>query len=115
MAFTFKWTAEFTEWFESLTVAEKKSFAVSLFLLEEKGPLLGRPYADTLKGSAYPNMKELRATHKGDVALRAAFAFDPKRNAILLIGGDKHGKRGFYGSLIRKADELYATHLASLK
>ena len=56
----------------------------------------GRPYVDTVKGSAFPNMKELRTAHDKHLALRAFFAFDPKRSAILLIGGDKHGRRGFY-------------------
>jgi hypothetical protein len=49
------------------------------------------------------------------LALRAFFAFDPMRSAILLIGGDKHGRRGFYEKLIRKADELYREHLRTLK
>jgi hypothetical protein len=84
-------------------------------LLEEKGPLLGRPYADTLNGSKHKNMKELRAPHKKDVALRAAFAFDSNRAAILLIGGDKHGERGFYEKMIAKADELFTAHLAALE
>ncbi len=113
MAYTVTATVEFTEWFDSLTAAEQDTFAVAIKLLQEKGPMLGRPYADTLRGSAYPNMKELRIAHKKDVALRAAFAFDPNRAAILLIGGDKHAKRGFYGKLLRKADEIFAAHLRS--
>ena len=60
-------------------------------------------------------MKELRIAHKNSIALRAAFAFDPKRAAILLIGGDKHATRGFYGKLLRKADEIFAKHLNTLK
>lgn len=115
MAYTVTASPEFTEWFASLSAGERESFTVAILLLQEKGPTLARPYADTLKGSAYPNMKELRVAHKNDTALRAAFAFDPKRAAILLIGGDKHGKRGFYGKLLRRADELYAQHLRSLK
>ncbi len=80
-----------------------------------KRPVLARPYVDTVKGSAFPNMKELRTAHDKHLALRAFFAFDPQRAAILLIGGDKHGRRGFYEKLIRKADELYREHLRVLK
>ena len=77
--------------------------------------MLARPYVDTVKGSAFPNMKELRTPHDKHLALRAFFAFDPKRSAILLIGGDKHGHRGFYENLIREADKLYCNHLRTLK
>ena len=59
-------------------------------ILGEKGPLLGRPQADTLKGSRHPNMKELRFDADGGV-WRVAFAFDPERKAILLVAGDKGG------------------------
>lgn len=57
-------------------------------LLEKFGPQLGRPWADTLKGSRHPNMKELRFA-AADGVWRAAFAFDPRRKAILLVAGDK--------------------------
>lgn len=81
-------------------------------LLEEDGPQLGRPFADTLKGSAYANMKELRVTARR-LAIRIAFAFDPKRNAVLLVAGDKRGvsETRFYKMLIAKADRLFARHL----
>jgi hypothetical protein len=84
-------------------------------LLQEKGYTLSRPFADTLKGSAYPNMKELRTAHKSGTALRAAFAFDTNRAAILLIGGDKHGTRDFYSKFVQRADELFAAHLSALR
>ena len=115
MAYTVNTTREFNQWFKGLTAAERESFAVAVNLLKEKGPLLGRPYADTLKGSAHRNMKELRMAHKSDIALRAAFAFDPARAAILLIGGDKHSARGFYRKLIKQADDLFSAHLALIK
>lgn len=60
-------------------------------------------------------MKELCTAHDKHLTLRAFFAFDPKRTAILLIGGDKHARRGFYEKFIRKADELYREHLRALK
>ena len=84
-------------------------------LLERFGPQLGRPNVDTLNGSHYANMKELRF-NSADGVWRFAFAFDPKRQAIILCGGDKSGtsKKAFYGPLIRKADERFANHLSKL-
>jgi hypothetical protein len=75
---------------------------------------LARPYADTLKGSAFPNMKELRVQHAGR-PYRTLFAFDPRRCAILLIGGDKTGNKRFYEEMIPKAESIYAQHLRELQ
>ncbi len=85
-------------------------------LLKMFGPQLGRPHCDTLNGSRYTNMKELRFTLP-DGEWRVAFAFDPERRAILLIGGSKSGssERKFYRSLNRIADKRFAEHLESLK
>jgi len=85
-------------------------------LLAEFGPNLGRPTADTLKASKHANMKELRFAWTGEV-WRVAFAFDPKRQAILLTAGDKAGadQRRFYKRLIAVADARYADHLATLR
>lgn len=71
------------------------------------GRILGRPYADVLHGSKYMNLKELRA-HAGNHILRVAFCFDTVRNAVLLIGGDKKGKKEklFYKKLIKDAEKL---------
>jgi len=84
-------------------------------LLAEFGPNLGRPTVDTLKGSRHANMKELRFSWAGQV-WRVAFAFDPQRQAILLVGGDKGGadQRRFYKRLLTVADERYDDHLGSL-
>jgi len=84
-------------------------------LLAEYGPNLGRPTVDTLKGSRHSNMKELRFLWSGQV-WRVAFAFDPQRQAILLVGGDKGGadQRRFYKRLIKVADERYSEHLGTL-
>lgn len=84
-------------------------------LLGEFGPNLGRPTVGGLKGPKHPNMKELRFGWEGGV-WRFAFAFDPKRQAILLVGGDKGGadQRRFYKRLIAVADERFDEHLASL-
>jgi hypothetical protein len=79
--------------------------------LQELGPSAGRPLADTVEGSRHPNMKELRITQ----TMRAFFAFDPERTAILLIGGDKAGKaKRFYKKMIPVADRIYNRHLREL-
>ena len=85
-------------------------------LLKDYGPQLGRPYVDTLKGSKYANMKELRFD-AGDGVWRVAFAFDTRRHAILLVAGDKSGgsESRFYRQLIARAEKRYAAHLKSLK
>lgn len=85
-------------------------------LLQKFGPQLGRPRVDTLKGSRHANMKELRF-HAADGQWRVAFAFDPKRRAILLLGGDKSGQseKRFYRELIRKGDDRFDAHLMRLK
>ena len=85
-------------------------------LLEQFGPQLGRPRVDTLNGSRHANMKELRFDASGGV-WRFAFAFDPKRRAIILCGGDKSGgsEKRFYRQLIHKADDRFDTHLAVIK
>ncbi len=84
-------------------------------LLEQFGPQLGRPQVDTLNGSRHANMKEIRFGAAGG-EWRAAFAFDPAREAVLLVAGDKSGGSGrrFYRALIRKADERFDRHLARL-
>jgi hypothetical protein len=85
-------------------------------LLEQFGPMLGRPRVDTLNGSRHANMKELRFKSGGGV-WRVAFAFDPKQKAIVLVAGDKSGRseKRFYKTLIGKADERFDAHLGRLK
>jgi hypothetical protein len=86
-------TDEFKEWWETLTVLERDEVLASIEVLEEFGPGTGRPTVDSLKGSRHPNMKELRPTR----TIRVFFAFDPRRVAILLIGGSKAGRtKRFY-------------------
>ena len=86
-----------------------------VLLLKARGHELGRPRAYTLKGSGYPNIKELRFD-ASDGVWRVAFAFDPERKAVILVAGDKSGKgqKQFYKILIRKADRRYAAHLEAL-
>ncbi len=109
-------TDVFDEWFADLDDDAQAEVIAKVDLLKLLGPGLRRPHADTLNGSKYANMKELRASTAGKV-LRIAFAFDPGRSGILLVGGDKAGvsTKRFYKQLIEKADELYAAHLAASK
>jgi hypothetical protein len=87
-----------------------------LKLLEKIGPALGRPRVDTLKGSAHANMKELRFAADGG-QWRVAFAFDPRRRALILVAGDKSGgsEKRFYKQLIAKADRRFAAHRSRLQ
>ena len=105
-------TVELGRWMGEQSDDAKEEIAVLLELLRAKGPHLSRPYADTLKGSHFANMKELRINAKR-MAIRIAFAFDPQRNAILLVAGDKRGisETVFYRRLIARADGLYAKYL----
>jgi hypothetical protein len=98
---------------ESPTI--RTSVVAAVEMLINFGPQLGRPYVDTLKGSHYPNMKELRITVPSG-EWRVSFAFDPQRRAILLTGGSKSGTSSerFYERLIRVSDRRYANHLAKL-
>ncbi len=84
-------------------------------LLAEFGPNLGRPTVDTLKGTSHASMKEMRFNWMGE-AWRVAFAFDPQRQAVLLVGGDKSGadQKRFYKRLISVADKRYSKHLKTL-
>ena len=85
-------------------------------LLEQFGPRMGRPHADTLNDSRHANIKELRFD-AADGVWRVAFAFDPNRKAILLVAGDKSGvgEKRFYRQLIDKADARFDAHLAKIK
>ena len=113
MAWEIEVTSEFRDWFAELSPSERIAIARKVDVLEERGPNLGRPEIDTLKGSRFPNMKELRIQHQG-AAYRVALAFDPRRVAILLIGGRK-GPKKWYRKLIAAADRLYADYLEELK
>jgi hypothetical protein len=112
------WEVEFSDefelWWQTLDEDERESLLAGVKLLQELGPLLGRPHADTVKGSRHSNMKELRTQHRGR-PLRTLFAFDPRRSAILLIGGDKTGDDRFYDRMIPLADRLYDEHLHELR
>lgn len=114
------WQVEFHPAFEVEVLTFARDVRIALIavakLLSDYGPQLGRPHADTLKGSKFPNMKELRF-EGDDGEWRAAFAFDPERKAIVLVAGDKSGgsQKRFYRNLIAKADLRFSEHLETLK
>jgi hypothetical protein len=102
-------TAVAEEWILGLDDDDYAAMLAAIELLEEQGPALGRPAADRIEGSRHHNMKELRSFGGH---LRALFAFDPKRRAIVLLGGDKRDDwSGWYERNIPIADDLYDEHL----
>lgn len=107
---------DFDPEFDGLPAKVQDELLAMMALLEVYGPMLGRPHADTLAGSRYANMKELRF-NAADGVWRVAFAFDPERQAILLVAGDKTGvaQTRFYKGLIARADSRFAGHLKALK
>ena len=114
MVWEVEFTDEFEAWWNTLSEVEQDAIDVSVNLLQELGPHLPRPHADTLHGSRHANMKELRSQCQGR-PLRTLFAFDPRRTAILLVGGDKTGDDRFYERMIPLADGLYDEHLRQLR
>ena len=107
-----EYTDEFGLWWERCSLEEQERIAAAVELLEELGPSLGRPIVDAVKGSRHSNMKELRPPGG---FLRVLFAFDPRRTAILLFGGDKRGRwSAWYDAAVPVADRLYDVHLSVL-
>lgn len=107
---------EFEPEFDALAEDVQTEILALSRLLQQFGPHLARPRVDTLKGSRHANMKELRFSAAGG-EWRVAFAFDPRRRAILLVAGDKSGgsEKRFYRELMRKANDRFDAHLARLK
>ncbi len=109
-----EYTDEFEAWWASLTGDEQESVAAYVELLERRGPQLPHPYSSGVLGSRHGHMRELRIQHAGR-PYRVLYAFDPRRVAILLIGGDKTGDDRWYEKFVPLADDLYDRHLAELK
>ena len=105
-------TDEFADWFGRLTQPEQDNVIAVVELLAEHGPQLDRPYADRIKGSKYHNMKELRPRGTAKHC-QVLFLFDPRRQAILLVGGDKSGQ--WDATAIPEAERLYEIYLNELK
>jgi hypothetical protein len=109
-----EYTDEFGAWWQGLSEAERQSVDASVRLLEACGPQLGHPHSSGIARSRHARMRELRVQHRGR-PYRILYAFDPRRTAILLIGGDKTGKDRWYDEYVPLADRLYDVHLATLK
>jgi|SRR6476661_1374756 len=109
-----EFTDEFGEWWDDLTEEEQKSVALSVRLLQELGPALPFPHCSGIAGSKHARMRELRIQHQGR-PYRVLYCFDPRRVAILLIGGDKTGDSRWYETYVPLADKIYTEHLRGLK
>lgn len=111
------WAVEFTDefgrWWSGLSEGEQESVAASVRLLEVRGPDLGFPHSSAISASRHGHMRELRTQHRGR-PIRTLYAFDPRRTAILLIGGDKTGDDRWYEVHVPLADRLYDEHLDQL-
>ena len=105
----------FDDWLSSLNDNDRACVYASLILLREKGPMLSRPYADTINGSHHSNMKELRIQSRGD-PIRVFFAVDPYRTAILLCAGNKmSNEKRFYDVMLPIADREFTHYLKELE
>lgn len=114
MAWEVEYTDEFGQWWATLSADEQVEINAKVLLLQERGPVLPRPHSDVIVTSKHSNMKELRGS-VGEAELRVLYAFDPKRSAILLIGGDKNGNKKWYDEFVPIADRLFDQHLAELE
>jgi hypothetical protein len=113
MIWNVEYTDEFGAWWDTLTEAEQDALTVSVRLLVERGPQLGFPHSTSIMSSRHEHMRELR-TQRGGRPFRTLYAFDPRRTAILLIGGDKTGNDRWYLEYVPIADRLYDDHLEQL-
>jgi hypothetical protein len=111
-----EYTDEFEAWWDTLSVDEQAAITVRVDRLQGHGPNLRRPLVGEIQGSKFdPRMKELRV-EAGPASIRVLFIFDPRRTAILLIGGDKAGAwKRWYRTAIPEADRLYEQHLEELR
>jgi hypothetical protein len=118
MSWEVEFTDEFEAWWNDLSVEEQEEINAKVELLEERGPTLPRPHVDRIHQSRHQNMKELRGELSGKSDkeyLRVLFAFDPRRTALLLLGGDKTDDPSWYDRFVPIADDLFDQHLAELK
>ena len=113
MGFEVEYTDEFGEWWSSLDEQEQESVDAAVGLLVSLGPYVPFPRSSGIKGSRHRHMRELRVQHQGR-PYRILYAFDPRRVAILLIGGDKTGDSRWYPRFVPLADALYDTHMREI-
>lgn len=109
-----EFTDEFGKWWESLSEDEQDSVDYYVRLLEERGATLGYPYSSRVESSRHEHMRELRVQHAGK-PYRVLYAFDPRRMAILLIGGDKTGDDRWYEKNVPLADQIYEAFIEELR
>ncbi|BAZ17220.1 hypothetical protein NIES4071_90980 [Calothrix sp. NIES-4071] len=114
MAYEVEYTNEFYQWWVTLDTQAQASIDATVMQLEEKGPLLAFPYSSGIKASRHEQMRELRVQHKGE-PYRILYAFDPRRVAVILLGGNKVGNDRWYEENIPKADKLYDVLLEELR
>src|SRR2546428_719631 len=114
MAWDVEYTDEFEAWWDALSAAEQSDVGAVVRLLEVKGPTLGYPYSSGVEGSQHGHMRELRIQHQGR-PYRVLYAFDPRRIALLLLGGDKTGDNRWYEENVPKADAFYDEHRRQLE
>jgi hypothetical protein len=114
MAWEVEFTDEFGKWWDQLSAPEQKSVDFTVSLLQEVGPTLKMPHSSGVASSRHSHMRELRIQHEGR-PYRVLYAFDPRRAAILLIGGDKTGNDRWYEEYVPLADELYDRHLREVE
>jgi hypothetical protein len=114
MAWDVEFTDEFGEWWDTLDAEEQDTIAVAVGRLEETGPQFPYPYSSKITTSRHGQMRELRAPHRG-APYRVLCAFDPRRVALLLIGGSKEGDDRWYERFVPIADALYDAHLAEIR
>jgi hypothetical protein len=114
MKWDIEYTDEFGSWWKTLREDEQEDIVAIVTLLEEKGTTLPFPFSTGIEGSKYSHMRELRVQSKSN-PLRILYAFDPRRTAILLIGGNKRGDKRWYTKFVPIADKLYEDYLAELK
>lgn len=114
MAWEIVETQTYGFWFDDLDNDQQDAVIARLQLLQEQGPSLPRPVVDRIEGSRHHNMKELRVSKGG--ALRILFIFDPLRQAVLLLGGNKAGRwEAWYREAIPEADNIYDDYLQALE
>ncbi|MYE53621.1 MAG: addiction module toxin RelE [Chloroflexi bacterium] len=109
-----EYTDQFAEWWHDLSERQQDSVARVVERLLQDGPALPYPYSSDIRSSRHRHMRELRA-QSGGRPLRVFYAFDPRRSAILLIGGDKTGDNRFYQRYIPIADNLYDDYIDELR
>lgn len=114
MTFEVEYTDEFAQWWEALDSGTQTAIDAIVKLLEEKGTNLPFPYSSGIEGSRYRHLRELRVQHKRE-PYRILYAFDPRRVAVLLLGGSKAGNNRWYEENVPKAEQLYDELLKELK